>query len=157
GDLATPEDVAKIRAKLGLDQPLIVQFFTWVGQLARGDLGNSIFSAHPVTQLIAQRIEPTLTLTVMTLLISVLVAVPLGGVAGGRAGSWIDRGVMGFGVFGFSVPGFVIGYVLIWLFAIELGWLPVQGYTPLSKGFLPWLSNIILPSLTLALAYMALI
>jgi peptide/nickel transport system permease protein len=157
GDLATPEDVAKIRTKLGLDQPLPVQFFTWVGQLAHGDLGNSIFSAHPVSELIAQRLEPTLTLTVMTLLISVLFAVPLGVLAAWRVGSWIDRFVMGFAVFGFSVPGFVIGYALIWVFAIELGWLPVQGYTPLAKGLWPWLANIILPSVTLALAYMALI
>ena len=157
GDLATAEDVAKIRAKLGLDQPLLIQFFTWIGQLLRGDLGNSIFSAHPVSELIGQRLEPTLSLTLMTLFISVLLAVPLGVIAAWRVGSWIDRGVMGFAVFGFSVPGFVIGYVLIWLFAIELGWLPVQGYTPLAKGFWPWLSNIILPSVTLALAYMALI
>jgi peptide/nickel transport system permease protein len=157
GDLATADDVARIRAKLGLDQPLLIQFFTWVGQLLHGDLGNSIFSAHPVAQLIAQRIEPTLTLTAMTLLISIALAVPLGVIAAWRVGSWIDRGVMGFAVFGFSVPGFVIGYVLIWLFAIELDWLPVQGYTPLAQGFRPWLSNIILPSVTLALAYMALI
>jgi peptide/nickel transport system permease protein len=157
GDLATAEDVAKIRAKLGLDQPLLIQFFTWIGQLLRGDLGNSIFSAHPVSELIGQRLEPTLTLTVMTLFISVLLAVPLGVIAAWRVGSWVDRCVMGFAVFGFSVPGFVIGYVLIWLFAIELDWLPVQGYTPLAKGFWPWLSNIILPSVTLALAYMALI
>jgi len=152
GDLATPEDVTKIRAKLGLDRPLPVQFYTWVVQLAHGDLGNSIFSAHPVSELIAQRLEPTLTLTVMTLLISVLLAVPLGVIAAWRVGSWIDRFVMGFAVFGFSVPGFVIGYALIWLFSIELGWLPVQGYTPLAKGLWPWLSNIILPSVTLALA-----
>ena len=157
GDLATADDIAKIRAKLGLDQPLIVQFATWVGQLARGDLGNSIFSAHPVSQLIGQRLEPTITLTVTTLLISIALAVPLGVIAAWRVGSWIDRGVMGFAVFGFSVPGFVIGYALIWLFAIELDWLPVQGYTPLAKGVLPWLANIILPSVTLALAYMALI
>ena len=157
GDLATAEDVAKIRAKLGLDQPLLIQFFTWVNQLLHGDLGNSIFSAHPVSQLIAQRLEPTITLTVMTLFLSILLAVPMGVIAAWRVGSWVDRGVMGFAVFGFSVPSFVIGYVLIWLFAIELDWLPVQGYTPLSKGFGPWLSNIILPSVTLALAYMALI
>jgi peptide/nickel transport system permease protein len=157
GDLATAEDIAKIRSKLGLDQPLLVQFFTWTNQLLHGDLGNSIFSAHPVSQLIAQRLEPTVTLTVMTLLISILIAVPLGVIAAWRVGSWIDRGVMGFAVFGFSVPGFVIGYVLIWLFAIRLDWLPVQGYTPLAKGFGPWLANIVLPSVTLALAYMALI
>src|SRR6185436_15140290 len=77
GDLATAEDVANIRAKLGLDRPLLIQFFTWIGQLLHGDLGNSIFSAHPVSELIGQRLEPTLALTVMTLLISVLLAVPL--------------------------------------------------------------------------------
>jgi len=157
GDLATAEDIAKIRTRLGLDQPLFIQFFTWVGQLLHGDLGNSIFSAHPVSQLIGQRLEPTVTLTVMTLFISILLAVPMGVLAAWRVGSWIDRSVMGFAVFGFSVPGFVIGYVLIWIFAIQLDWLPVQGYTPLSHGVWPWLSNILLPSITLALAYMALI
>jgi peptide/nickel transport system permease protein len=157
GDLATADDIAKIRNKLGLDQPLPIQFFTWVTQLAHGDLGNSIFSAHPVSLLIAQRLEPTLALTLTTLLLSVVVAVPLGIVAAARAGSWIDRGVMGFAVLGFSVPGFVVGYALIWLFSIALDLLPVQGYTPLAQGFLPWLANITLPSLTLAFVYMALI
>ena len=157
GDLATADDIAKIRTRLGLDQPLLVQFFTWVNQLLHGDLGNSIFSAHPVSQLIGQRLEPTLALTLTTLVISVLLAVPLGIVAAARAGSAIDRGVMAFAVLGFSVPGFVVGYALIWLFAIELDWLPVQGYTPLAQGFRPWLANIILPSITLAMVYMALI
>ena len=157
GDLATADDIAKIRTRLGLDQPLLVQFFTWINQLLHGDLGNSIFSAHPVSQLIGQRLEPTLALTLTTLVISVLLAVPLGIVAAARAGSAIDRGVMAFAVLGFSVPGFVVGYALIWLFAIELDWLPVQGYTPLAQGFRPWLANIILPSITLAMVYMALI
>ena len=157
GDLATADDIAKIRTRLGLDQPLLVQFFTWINQLLHGDLGNSIFSAHPVSQLIGQRLEPTLALTLTTLVISVLLAVPLGIVAAARAGSAIDRGVMAFAVLGFSVPGVVVGYALIWLFAIELDWLPVQGYTPLAQGFRPWLANIILPSITLAMVYMALI
>ncbi|MEO7761181.1 MAG: ABC transporter permease, partial [Casimicrobiaceae bacterium] len=109
GDLATADDIAKIRTKLGLDEPLLIQFFKWVGQLLRGDLGNSIFSAHPVSLLIGQRLEPTVTLTVMTLLISVMLAVPMGVIAAARVGSWVDRAVMGFAVFGFSVPGFVIG------------------------------------------------
>jgi len=157
GDLASADDIAKIRAKLGLDQPLPLQFLTWITQLAHGDLGNSIFSAHPVSVLIAQRLEPTLALTLTTLVLSIAVAVPLGVVAAARAGSWIDRAVMGFAVLGFSVPGFVVGYTLIWLFSITLDLLPVQGYTPLSKGVGPWLANIALPSLTLAFVYMALI
>ena len=157
GDLATSEDIDKIRTKLGLDRPLLVQFATWVGQILRGDLGNSIFSAHPVTQLIGQRLEPTLALSVTTLVIAITLAVPLGVIAAWRVGTWIDRAVMGFAVLGFSVPVFVIGYVLIWLFSIRLDWLPVQGYTPISQGLWPWLSNILLPSVTLGLIYMALI
>ena len=157
GDLATADDIAKIRTRLGLDQPLLVQFFTWINQLAHGDLGNSIFSAHPVSQLIGQRLEPTLALTLTTLVISVLLAVPLGIVAAARAGAALDRGGMAVAVLGVSGPGFVVGYALIWLFAIELDWLPVQGYTPLAQGFRPWLANIILPSITLAMVYMALI
>jgi peptide/nickel transport system permease protein len=157
GDLATAEDIDKIRTRLGLDRPLLVQFATWVGQILRGDLGNSIFSAHPVTQLIGQRLEPTLALSLTTLVIAITLAVPIGVIAAWRVGTWIDRVVMGFGVLGFSVPAFVIGYVLIWLFAIRLDWLPVQGYTPISQGMWPWLSNILLPSVTLGLVYMALI
>src|SRR5438046_9850075 len=101
GDLATAEDVAKIRAKLGLDQPLLIQFFTWIGQLLRGDLGNSIFSAHPVSELIAQRLEPTLTLTVTTLVISVLLAAPLGLVAAWRVRPWLALARLGFARFRF--------------------------------------------------------
>src|SRR5258705_621106 len=117
GDLATAEDVAKIRAKLGLDQPLMIQFFTWVGQLLRGDLGNSIFSAHPVSVLIGQRLEPTLTLTVMTLFISVLLAVPLGVIAAWRGRSWVVPGAMGIVPFGVFLPGFCIGSALISAFS----------------------------------------
>jgi peptide/nickel transport system permease protein len=157
GDLATAEDIAKIREKLGLERPLLVQFATWVGQIVRGDLGNSIFSGHPVTQLIGQRLEPSLAITLATLVIAVTLAIPLGVVAAWRAGSWIDRAVMGFAVLGFSVPVFVIGYVMIWLFSIRLDWLPVQGYTPIRAGLWPWLSSILLPSLALGLIYMALI
>jgi len=157
GDLATAEDVAKIRAKLGLDQPLFIQFATWIGQLLHGDLGNSIFSAHPVSELIAQRLEPTLTLTVMTLLISVVLAVPLGVIAAWKHGTWIDRFVMGLSVVGFSVPVFVIGYVLIQIFAIDLHWLPVQGFRSISSGLGPFLERLILPTCTLSFIYVALI
>jgi len=98
-----------------------------------------------VTQLIAQRIEPTLSLMVVTLVIAVFIAVPMGVLAAWKAGTIIDRTIMGFAVFGFSVPVFVVGYILAYVFALELDWLPVQGYTPLSRGFWPWLENLILP------------
>lgn len=157
GDYASPADIAKIRTKLGLDQPIYIQFATWVGQLARGDLGISIFSNLPVSQLIAQRMEPTLMLSAATTVIAILVAVPLGVIAASRAGTFIDRFTMAIAVLGFSVPVFVIGYILMYVFAIQLKWLPVQGYVSISEGFVPFIRSIVLPSSALALLYTALI
>jgi len=157
GDNATSQDVAAIRGKLGLDRPLPEQFGIWVGRLVRGDFGESFFFKKQVADLIAERVEPTLALAVSTLLLTIALAVPLGVVAAVRRGTWVDRGLMGFSVMGFSVPSFVIGYVLIYLFAIQLGWLPVQGYQRLSDGFGGFALRLILPSLTLATVYVALI
>ena len=119
GDYASPEDIARIRAQLGLDRPLYIQFTTWIGQLGHGDLRVSIFSNLPVSQLIMQRIEPTLSLAFFTLTIAIVVAVPLGVLAAWKAGSWIDRGVMAFSVLGFSTPVFVLGYALIYFFSLK--------------------------------------
>ncbi|MEI6722547.1 MAG: ABC transporter permease, partial [Betaproteobacteria bacterium] len=107
GDAATDDDIKRIRAGLGLDEPFLARFGTWVWALMHGDLGVSIFTNLPVTRLIGQRVEPTLALTLCTLIVSVLVAVPLGVVAAARAGSWTDRTVMAFSVLGFSLPVFV--------------------------------------------------
>ena len=157
GDIATAEDIARIRAKLGLDEPYMVRFGTWLWALAHGDLGVSIFTGLPVSRLIGQRIEPTLALTLCTLVITIAVAVPVGVLAAWKAGTWIDRGVMGFSVLGFSIPVFVIAYLLIMLFSMQLGWLPVQGYRPIDEGWWPFLSHLILPSVALGTVYMALI
>ncbi len=157
GDIATAEDIARIRAQLGLDQPYFVRFGHWLADLARGDLGTSIFTKLPVSTLIAQRIEPTLALTVCTLIVAVSLAVPLGVVAAARAGGWIDRVVMAVSVMGFSVPVFVIAYGLILLFAVQLDWLPVQGYRSLADGFGPFIRHMVLPSVALGIVYMALI
>jgi peptide/nickel transport system permease protein len=157
GDNATPDNIAQIRQKLGLDEPIWKQFVVWVVSLAQGNLGNSMFWGDPVTTLIAQRAEPTISLAITTIAVAVIIAVFLGVVAAANAGSGIDRFVMGFAVMGFSVPVFVVGYLLIFLFAIELKWLPVQGYTPFAEGVLPWLRNLVLPSVALGLAYVALI
>ena len=157
GDNATPEQVAQIREKLGLNDPLWKQFVVWVGSMLQGDLGRSLYWGDPVLTLIGQRAEPTISLALTTLFVAVCIAVVLGVLAAARVGTWIDRGVMGFAVLGFSVPVFVVGYLLIFLFAIKLRWLPVQGYTPLAEGVLPWLHNLVLPSVTLGLAYVALI
>lgn len=157
GDLATPQEIARIRSVLGLDQPFHARLAIFIGQLLTGDLGISIFSNLPVTHLIAQRIEPTLALATVTILFSIAVAIPLGTIAAWKAESLVDRIVMVVSVLGFSVPVFVLGYGLIWLFAIKLQWLPVQGYTPLSQGLGPWLANLILPMLSLGTVYIALI
>jgi peptide/nickel transport system permease protein len=157
GEQASPADVERIRASLGLDQPFLVRFGAWVWQLLHGDLGTSIFTNLPVTTMIAQRFEPTLSLMAITLCLSIAVAVPLGVVAAWKAGTWIDRLIMAFAVFGFSVPVFVIGYLLAFVFALEFEWLPVQGYTPLSQGITPWFENLILPAIALGCVYIALI
>jgi peptide/nickel transport system permease protein len=157
GDYATAQDVARIRARLGLDQPFLIRFGTWAWALLHGDLGVSIFSSLPVTTLLAQRVEPTLALTVCTMLLSVTVAVPLGVLAAWRAGTAGDRAVMAFAVVGFSVPVFVLGYLLIFGVSVQLGWLPVQGYVSPRDGLLSFVRHMILPSLALGTTFMALI
>jgi peptide/nickel transport system permease protein len=157
GDQASPEDVEKIRRSLGLDRPFLTRFGEWTWNIVQGDLGTSMFTGLPVTKLIAQRLEPTLSLMVVTLVLAVVVAVPMGVVAAWKAGTWIDRFLMAFAVFGFSVPVFVVGYVLAYVFALELEWFPVQGYTPLSAGIGPWLENLVLPAIALGCVYIALI
>jgi peptide/nickel transport system permease protein len=149
--------VERIRASLGLDRPYLVRFGAWVWDILRGDLGVSIFTNLPVSTMIRQRIEPTLSLMVVTLLLAISVAIPMGVVAAWKAGTLIDRAVMIFAVFGFSVPVFVVGYLLAYVFALELDWLPVQGYTSFSEGFWPWMENLILPAIALGGVYIALI
>jgi peptide/nickel transport system permease protein len=157
GDAATGDDIRRIRETLGLDEPFLVRFGGWVWALAHGDLGTSIFTNLPVTHLIAQRIEPTVALTVCTLIVAVLIAVPLGVIAAARAGTWVDRAVMAFSVLGFSVPVFVLAYILILVFSIGLDWLPVQGYRSIQEDFWDWLRHLILPSIALGTVYIALI
>jgi len=157
GDAATPAQLERIRDRLGLNDPLYVQFVTWVGQLLRGDLGTSLISNTSVAGMIGARLGPTVNIAVMTIVISVALAVPMGVIAAWRHKSWVDFLVMSFSVLGFSVPVFVIGYILIQIFAIDLRWVPVQGYRPPSEGIGAFFSRAILPSLTLATIYVALI
>jgi len=157
GDYATADDIARIRGKLGLDQPLATQMAIWLGRVVRGDLGTSIFSGLPVTTLIQQRAEATISLTLLAMFISVGVGVPLGVLAAWRRGSWIDRVVMVIAVSGFSMPVFWLGFLLVWVFAIEAHWLPVQGFRPIGDGVGPFLRHLVLPALTLSVIYLALI
>jgi peptide/nickel transport system permease protein len=157
GDNATPEQLERIRNSLGLNEPLYIQFFTWINRLLHGDLGVSLISNVPVLKMIGQRVEPSISIALATIVLSVIVAVPLGVIAAWKQGTWIDRFVMGLSVLGFSVPVFVIGYVLIQLFAIDLRWLPVQGFKSITGGFGPFLERLVLPTLALSFIYVALI
>ncbi len=161
GNSATNEDIAKIQVQLGLDRSIPVQYGIWMGNVFQGDLGFSYYLNKPVTELIAQRVEPTLSLAFGTVSLAILIAVPLGTLAAWRMGGWLDRLLSGFSVAGFSVPVFVIGYLLIYFFAIRLEWLPVQGYKSLSgpsaAGPWAWMRQLILPWMTLAMIYVALI
>ena len=157
GDLATADDIARIHRQLGLDDPFLVRFGHWAWGALQGDLGTSIFTNLPVTTLIGQRVGPTVSLTIMALIITLSFAIPLGVIAASRVGSWIDRLVMVVAVLGFSVPSFVLAYIAILCFSVWLDWLPVQGYASLSEGFAPFIEHLILPSIVLGLIYGALI
>ena len=157
GDNASTEQIEIIRSRLGLDLPIVQQFAIWISNILRGNLGESFFFKKTVGELILGRVEPTLSLAALTMLISVAVAIPLGVLAAYKSGTWIDRIVMGFSVLGFSVPVFVIGYALIYVFAITLNWLPIQGYQSIFAGFGGYLQRLILPAVTLSVIYIALI
>ena len=157
GENANTEQVAKIRGQLGLDRPMVEQFFVWILQLAQGDMGVSIFSNLAVTRLISQRLEPTVALTLSTLFVAVALSIPIGVVAAWKARKLVDRLVMGFAVLGFAMPGFVLAYILIYFFAVQWQLLPVQGYRPIAEGLWPFIECLILPSVALGVTYMALI
>ncbi len=157
GDAASTDQIAQIRENLGLNRSIPEQYLIWIGKTLTGDLGESFYYKTKVTTLIGQRLEPTVSLALITITIAVLLAVPLGVVAAWRFGSWLDRALMGFSVLGFSIPVFVLAYLLIWGVSMKLGWLPVQGYQRLSNGVGNWLYHLVLPSATLSVIYIALI
>ena len=165
GDDATAESIAAVRAKLGLDRPVVEQFGLWLWGLMQGDMGVSIFSNLPVTRLIAQRLEPTVALTLSTLFVALALAIPAGVLAAWKARRLVDRIVMGFAVLGFAMPVFVLAYMLVYVFAVlpmRIDWwplpgLPVQGYRPIGEGLWPFVESLILPSVALGITYMALI
>ncbi|MGI4861618.1 MAG: ABC transporter permease [Janthinobacterium lividum] len=157
GENATPEDIVRIRATLGLDEPFLTRFVHWLARLLHGDLGTSLFTGQPVAHMIAQRLEPTFSLMLLTLVLSVAVAVPAGAWAAWRHNRLNDRLIMLGAVFSFSLPAFVVGYLLAWVFGLKLHWLPVQGYVPLDQGVWASLRTLLLPALALGCVYVGLI
>jgi len=157
GDQATSEQVAALRAALGLDQPPHIRFLGWLWQLANGNLGASIFSGESVAHMIGQRLQPTFSLLILSTAISISVGIPFGVAAAARRGGFADRALTYFSTLGFSIPVFVAGYGLAFIFATNLKWLPVQGYAPLSDGIQPFLRSLALPAVTLSIVYSAMI
>lgn len=157
GDAATPEQIERIREALHLDRPFVLRFGEWIWALLHGDLGLSIFTGQPVATMVGQRLEPTILLMLLTLIVSVLVAIPLGTIAAWRYSTLADRIIMALAALSFSVPAFVVGYLLAYVFALQLNWLPVQGYAPLSEGPLESLRSLTLPALALGSVYVGLL
>jgi peptide/nickel transport system permease protein len=157
GGSATPQDIESVRQQLGLDESIVKQFLIWAGHVLTGDLGYSFYYKMSVASLIGQRLEPTISIAVLTMVFAVLVALPTGVLAAWSRGGWLDRLVMGGSAIGFSVPVFAIAYALIWVFAMQLNWFPSHGYSPLSDGVSLWLRSLALPCLSLGIMYAALI
>ena len=157
GDEATPEQKEAIRRDMGLDKPLYEQLLIYFTDILRGDLGESIFSKFPVTELIKQRLEPTLFIALFSQVVSIVIAIPLGILAAWKANTWVDRVVMVIAVLGLAIPSFWLGANLIWVFAVKLHWFPAFGYVPISDGILPWIKSITLPSISVGFISAALI
>ena len=157
GDEATPEQKEAIRRDMGLDKPIYEQLLIYFSDILRGDLGESIFSKFPVTELIKQRLEPTLFIALFSQIVSIVIAIPLGILAAWKANTWVDRVVMVIAVLGLAIPSFWLGANLIWVFAVKLHWFPAFGYVPISDGILPWIKSITLPSISVGFISAALI
>lgn len=140
------QNIEAIRKHLGLDQPVYKQYATFLWQIVQGDLGTSVFTGQSVTSLYWQRLGPTLSLGLMALVLAVGIAVPLGVLAAWKSSTIIDRGVMVYVALGFSVPAYWLAYNLIFLFSVNLGWLPAIGYSEIQNGVFSWMSHLILPA-----------
>ena len=136
GNDATPDSLRELREYMGLDQPLPIQFVSWVGKLAQGDLGTSVFSKRSIWEEAKPRIQPTISLAIQTVIISSLLGIALGVVSAWQAGRPLDQALRLVSVIGFSVPGFYLAFLLIWGFAVNLGWFGVTGYTRIQEGVL---------------------
>ncbi|PBB58160.1 MULTISPECIES: ABC transporter permease [Mesorhizobium] len=153
GRSASAEMIASIRQQLGLNDALPIQFMHWVNSLLRGDFGTSIFAGRPVTELMLQRLEPTLSLAALTMFVSVTAGISSGIIAAWRSGAVIDRALAVVSAISYSMPVFVAGYSLVYIFSFRLHLLPVQGYAPITGGFGKWLSHLILPTCALSLVF----
>ena len=157
GDQATAEDIARLRAVYGLDKPVAVQFLLWLGEIARGNLGQSIFLQMPVTQALAQRVEPTFFLTLFSVSIAALIGIPAGIISAVWRGRVVDQCVSGLAMLAANIPSFWLGLIFIQIFAVRLGWFPVAGYGDPGAPLAERLAHLILPACVLGIVNSALI
>ena len=157
GEEATEEQIQALRADMGLDLPVVTQYFHWIGNALQGNLGTSYFMRQPVTEAIISHLGPTISVALIAGTISLLISIPLGILAATRRGTNTDRTVMGISLIGMSVPSFLLGLFLILLFGVKLRWLPVAGYQPITEGFFGHIKYLILPSIALGSMHAALI
>ncbi|MEM1344442.1 MAG: ABC transporter permease [Pseudomonadota bacterium] len=157
-DAGSEEAAAALRAKLGLDQPLIVQYFYWFGNVFQGDFGTSIYGSNqPVATIIAEALPRTLSLAALSFVIAIAIAIPAGILSATKRNSLTDNTVSLAAFLGLSMPDFWLAILLIIVFAANLQWLPAIGYVPLSEGFWPWLEHLILPAIATGTAFAAII
>lgn len=154
---ASEEDLNRLRDQLGLNLPIVQQYFIWFFNMLQGDFGTSIYENIPVTEAIMNRLEPTVSLTILAILIAIIIAIPLGIIAAIKQGSAADTGIISISLLGISTPTFLIGMLLMMIFGVILEWLPVSGYQPISEGFWGHIQHMILPGFTLGLLQAALI
>lgn len=157
GENATTQQVAEIRHAMGLDRSIVEQFLIWISHALHGDFGSSLVTRQPVWRMVSERLEATVSLALTTIVFSIFVAVPLGLFAARHRGGWIDRVINLFCTAGFSMPTFVVGYLLVWLFAILLPWLPAQGYASINQGIVVWLWHLIAPTIAMSTVFIVLI
>ena len=157
GEEATPEQIAELEESLGLNLPIHQQYFNWIVGVFQGDLGTSFFMREPVTTSIADRIVPTFSLAVFAQIIALVIAIPIGVLAANKRGSMTDTTMMIFALLGMSIPSFLLALLLVLLFGVQLGWLPVAGYRALTDGLMEHLKYLILPAISLGMIQAALI
>lgn len=156
GDKATPDQVEQMRNELGLNAPIHQQYVNWVSGVLRGDLGQSYFMQQTVTMAIASHLGPTISLSILSQMMTIVIGIPIGIIAATRKGTLIDASFMGFSLLGISIPSFLLALFLILLFSVQLTWFPVAGYKPLSNGLWEYLRYLILPAVSLASVQVAL-
>jgi len=153
GDFATPEQIEAIREQLGLNQPVILQYFTWLGHVLQGDFGTSLATGRPALEMILEAVPPTASIALVSLTISTIVGLGVGLLAALNRGRWVDHLLSFLASISISAPAFWILLLMVLFFAILNRWLPAVGYVPLSAGFWPWLSHILLPAIALSFTH----